>query len=384
MQPILTEYDYIIGGAGLAGLTLAFYLSKSEQLQHKKVLIIDPNRKDKNDRTWCFWSHKYLPHKDLPINHVWQKGKVIFNDDTIKETTISPYSYYQINGIDYYHWIKSEIAKNQNIHWLHEKIDDFNQGKVRTERRTILFSQHFFKAFYTANELSPSEIKGHFMWQHFYGQIIETKEDFFNPESFTYMDFRTPQPDNGLGFHYILPTAKNKALVEFTLFSQDLLPKEDYKSILQTFIETKLKPGPYSISEEEYNKIPMTTALNEVPKGKIIPIGTLAGTVKPSTGYAFLRTHQQLQEIIKQLESGANPKTYFSHSRFRFYDEVLMNVILTGKKGGLEVFESLFAQNKLQHLFAFLDEETNLFQDLKIMNSVPKKAFIKAVIEELT
>ena len=51
----MKKYDYIIAGAGLAGLMLALEMSKSS-LKNKKVLLVDKDPKNTNDRTWCFWA----------------------------------------------------------------------------------------------------------------------------------------------------------------------------------------------------------------------------------------------------------------------------------------------------------------------------------------
>jgi len=53
----MNDFDYIIAGGGAAGLSLAFYLSNSS-LKNKKVLIIDKDQKNKNDRTWGFWTSR--------------------------------------------------------------------------------------------------------------------------------------------------------------------------------------------------------------------------------------------------------------------------------------------------------------------------------------
>ena len=43
------------------------------------------------------------------------------------------------------------------------------------------------------------------------------------------MDFSVEQKGN-TRFMYVLPTSKNEALIEYTLFSKDLLPKEEYET----------------------------------------------------------------------------------------------------------------------------------------------------------
>ena len=50
-------YDYIITGAGAAGLMLAFRLSKDSFFDRKSILIIDPIKRITEDRTWSFWEN---------------------------------------------------------------------------------------------------------------------------------------------------------------------------------------------------------------------------------------------------------------------------------------------------------------------------------------
>jgi lycopene beta-cyclase len=48
------HYNYIIAGAGAAGLSLFMRLLQAPALQQQSVLIIDQQTKNSNDRTWCF------------------------------------------------------------------------------------------------------------------------------------------------------------------------------------------------------------------------------------------------------------------------------------------------------------------------------------------
>jgi lycopene beta-cyclase len=48
-------YDYIIVGAGAAGLMLANAMALDPFFSDKRILILDKDPKEANDRTWCFW-----------------------------------------------------------------------------------------------------------------------------------------------------------------------------------------------------------------------------------------------------------------------------------------------------------------------------------------
>ncbi len=50
---------------------------------------------------------------------------------------------------------------------------------------------------------------------------------------------------------------------------------------------------------------------------------------------------------------------------------------------GDKLFAQLFKNNSPQSVFKFLDNETSLTEDLKIMNSVSLKTFLPATIKEI-
>jgi lycopene beta-cyclase len=67
--------------------------------------------------------------------------------------------------------------------------------------------------------------------------------------------------------------------------------------------------------------------------------------------------------------------------RFWWYDSILLNVLVKNRSTGKEVFTRLFKYNNAAAIFAFLDEQTNIFQELKITNTVPRLPFLKAMAD---
>ncbi|RZK28105.1 MAG: FAD-dependent oxidoreductase, partial [Hymenobacter sp.] len=58
-------YDYLLVGGGAAGLSLAYHLAQEPSLASKRVLLIEPEAKDQNDRTWSFWADAPTPFDGL-------------------------------------------------------------------------------------------------------------------------------------------------------------------------------------------------------------------------------------------------------------------------------------------------------------------------------
>ena len=68
------EYDYVFCGTGASASLLLLELHQNNLLQHANVLLIDPDKKDKRDKTFCFWADADDPIAvDLKslISHTW-------------------------------------------------------------------------------------------------------------------------------------------------------------------------------------------------------------------------------------------------------------------------------------------------------------------------
>jgi len=101
------------------------------------------------------------------------------------------------------------------------------------------------------------------------------------------MDFR-PHGNHPTAFTYLLPFTTTKALVEYTLFSKNLLQENDYDDALKNYIHHFLHLQNYNVLHHEFGIIPMSTQRFSPGKGNVINIGTAGGQKqKASTGYTF-------------------------------------------------------------------------------------------------
>jgi lycopene beta-cyclase len=377
------KYDYIIAGTGAAGLSLAFYMANSA-LKNKKVLLIDKENKQKNDRTWCFWQKETSPYEEI-IFHQWKN--IFFRSKTFTATIpIEPYRYKMIRGEDFYHFTKNFIQKNTAYEFLQAEIKDFDkiknlvcttQGNFQADwifDGTWLFSENFVRK------------RGyHYFYQHFKGWFVETPTATFEPDTMYYMDFAVPQKAGEVRFGYVLPFSQTRALIEFTIFSDNLLSEQAYLTELKNYVENILKITNYTIYDEEFGIIPMfDNGFGEPISEKIIPIGTKAGAAKSSTGFAFDRIQRQSKKIVADLLAGKTPQMYKYSYKYRLYDSALLNVIARNRLPSEEVFARMFAKHPHSRIFRFLDEESSFWKDdLPIMAKMPWKPFISAIVENL-
>jgi len=370
-------YDYIICGAGAAGLSLAIKLCESEFID-KNILVIDKSKKDQNDRTWCFWE-KGAGRFDTILKHKWPK--ILFaNNDFSKEINIAPYTYKMMRGLDFYQFCMNKIEKSNHITFLNEDIATVQKGSVITQNNT-------YKAKYIFTSIIDFEVEQtstNYVAQHFGGWYIKTQVKQFDTEVATFMDFRNQEVQQ-CRFAYVLPFSDSEALVEIASFSNDLISDQVYDEMLQKYISVQLGVEEYEIVEKEYGNIPMTVfEFEKYNQEGLYYIGTAGGAVKASTGYAFDKIQKQTDVIISQMRAGKeiNPTAGF-HPKYRWMDRIFLNVLLKNRHPMDDVFGRIFKKVPAKDAFAFLAEHSSLAQDLKVIQASPKLPFIKALVHTM-
>jgi lycopene beta-cyclase len=380
------EYDFIISGMGCAGISLLLHLMQEPTISNKKILLVDADSKSSNDHTWCFWESKVGFLNNLVCNK-WKK--LIFHTPKASiPLDINPYNYKMIRGIDLYDYAKNITLKRTKVTWL--KADVSSVGS-ENKLAFVMADGEKYTAKYVFNSILFDEDKKAFekdncykLLQHFKGWVIETKQPVFNTDEATFMDFRVGQ-ERGATFVYVLPTSTTKALVEYTFFNEELLDKTAYDDLLKNYLQQYWNLNDYTITETEYGVIPMTNHRFKQQDGNVINIGTAGGWTKASSGFTFQFIQKNVESIVKALVEDKFPKVKkgLLERRFDLYDSTLLNVLINGKMSGREVFYQLFSKQKIKTILRFLDNESSLGEDLKILGSVPTSIFLPAALKEL-
>lgn len=374
------NYDIIIAGAGCAGLSLAYQIFLNKNLR-LNILIIDPDKKNRNDRTWSFWEKS-----DGPFESIVCKKWGSFEFSSSEKThlfNISPYQYKLIRGIDFYQFIKTAIGNDSRFTWLCDSITDIvsrqQSAKATTKTHGSFQAKWLFNSIYKTENIKA--IAPHYLMQHFVGWLIETEKPVFDEDIPVFMDFSVA-PGNEPHFMYVLPYSSHKALVEYTVFSETLLPHHQYEAGIETYLHNRYHLQTYTIHKKESGIIPMTDASFKRHQQRIINIGTAGGDTRASTGYTFLNIQHSARQIATLLAQNKPPIPANSiPRRHRFYDSTLLHVLADQKNNGPEVFEKLFVRNKPSDLLSFLDNSSSLLTDLRILLSVPSSTFLSAAIQ---
>ena len=376
-----THYDYIISGTGCAGLSLAMHLMAQKSLQQKHILLVDEAEKGHNDRTWCFWE----TGKGFFESIVCQQWKSLhFYSDTFSDTlSITPYRYKMIRGIDFYSYCLEELKKHPTVTFLQGKVERlFSDEKtgVVVDGKTFTADYVFNSILFQKPALNKNDV---WLLQHFKGWLINTKENAFDVGAATLMDFRISQKQ-GTAFCYVLPFSPTRALVEYTLFTPSLLPPEAYDDALKAYIKDHLKIEQYSIEETEFGVIPMTNHRFVQRQNNIINIGTAGGQTKGSSGYTFYFIQQHSRQLVESLVQNRHPFVAAAPKRFHFYDSVLLQVLDQESLPGKDIFTTMFQKNSPQDVLAFLNNQSSLSTELRIISTLPTFPFLKAALRQMS
>lgn len=351
----------------------------SGQFTDQRVLIIDKDQKNKNDRTWCFWEKSDGIFQ--PVVHKEWKELSFFSHGFQKKFSTHPYKYKMVRGVDFYRYCHAEIGRHPNFQMRTSEITGIFSDQEKTGVELSNGDTYFCKKIFSSVLPEPPAAEGKtWLLQHFKGWVVETPDKAFDPQSATMMDFRTAQ-ENGATFCYVLPLSDRKALVEYTIFSENVLDKEVYDMKLKEYIGNVLGIGAYRICEEEFGVIPMTDHSFKTEERNVVYIGTAGGQTKGSTGYTFNFIQKHSREIVNALTGkGEVAKTKRRHL---FYDSVLLGVLENKLVPGEEVFTKMFRHNQPAAIFRFLDNESSLAEEIGIIRTLPTLPFLKAAVSKI-
>lgn len=367
-----SHYDLVFTGWGASTCILLIELDKNSLLENKNILIIEPSDKLENDKTFCFWAEKkdeiYQNFKSI-ISNSWTSIQINNNNSSL----IDPVEYFHVDSKDLYNWARKIIEK-YNIDHKREKVNLIEyQSKIK-----ITTSESDYLSEWVFDSRPPNFKKlinnQYNISQSFFGLKVNFTEKKLNPDVYHMMDFRVSQK-KATQFVYILPYSINSALVELTRFGKELLEEEEAREILDVFLKKNF--GHYEIIDSEQGIIPMSSVLpKQISINKWVHIGTRAGNVKPSTGYAFKNMFNHAKLICENGRlSSAKVKT---NKRFHFYDQLLLIILTLWPNKGKYIFERLFEIKSARFILKFLDEKTSFTEDLSMFSKLQIGLFIKA------
>jgi len=382
----IEEFDHVFIGSGCAALSLAYRMSLSPALREQSVLLIDPAPKNQNDRTWCSWEARSVDLFSGVESHSWEKMS-FFSKAGIEVASESlPFRYRMIRGDRFYSGVLSQLASARAT-FVSDRVVavDVDRREVSTASGQVFRARRMI--FNSSEQWSgvtrPSRYE---IWQHFYGIRIRAKRPVFDPERVHFMDFRTHQ-EPGVCFLYVLPSGAAEALVEHTVFSSGISSQEFHRERIESYLKLclGLSEGDYEVMDEESGRIPMSAARFPLARSdQFLNIGSAGGLIKASTGYTFNRIQRDSELILEKLENPTRGlRRVRTPDRFRFYDDLFLNILGSAPQEMPGVFSQLFQRNPLPRILRFLDEDSTLVEEVRIFFGLPWKPFLRALWRHL-
>ena len=166
------DFDIVIIGAGLSGLSLAIEIIKRTKFT---VLLLEKKRKLQKDKNWCFWNYP----KNIfttKYNNSWENIKIFANREEILKSD-GCFKYLRLSSDKFYDLSFKLLKNNKNckikFNSKIKKISEKNDFvKILVNDKTVTCNILF-------NSI-PKPIISNELKQHFLGLEVTSNKKVFN------------------------------------------------------------------------------------------------------------------------------------------------------------------------------------------------------------
>ena len=372
-----TDWDVVIAGGGLGGLSLAVELAQPE-FSHLRVLVLEKRSAYTRDRTWSYWHTHTHRYSGLERKR-WNSWRLSFKGVSAEHLGSSAYCTMDANA--FYDFAVAQIALAPNVQLkMNVAVADVIAGdtpKVVLQDGTLVTSAWVMDGRPNAAPLTSS------LCQHFEGWEIETPTDCFDDSAVELMNFQPAK--NGLHFLYVLPYGPRQALVETTWMSA-FSHRPDYTSELRDYLQSRYGISDYKCVYKEAGCLDLQARTRQAAalngRGKVVAIGKAAGTLRASTGFAFLETIAEARRIAScfskvNLADVAVPP-YRRDWLDAWMDKIFCDGLQADWPRAPEFFMAMFKGVSPGTWVSFLSGRPSMMQRLQVSLQLPKLHFLRA------
>ncbi len=379
-----SHFDIVIAGGGLSGLAMAVELAQP-QFAHLNVLLVEQRTEYQRDRTWSFWVDGAHRHAHLE-RAAWARWRVAHAG--AEAVCSGNHAYRTIDADAFYADALAQIKAAAHI--------ELRLGAAVASAsndwpcRVALASGEQVHTSLLIDARPGSTARPAALAQHFAGWEIETDVDLFDPSTLDLMDF-TPARD-GLHFFYVLPYGPRRALVEATWVSAPGL-HHDYTAQLERYVARRWGKLSYRRVYEEQGSLALDPVAADAQNGPIVKIGRAAGTLRPSTGFAFRETLAHCARLAQQIgecrfpmtdPASRRPLQPFRRSAIdRWMDRWFMRVLAADWLAAPAIFLALFRYTPPDRLIRFLSGQASCGDRAAVAASLPKRRFLLSLFQSL-
>ncbi|EME55091.1 lycopene cyclase family protein [Amycolatopsis decaplanina] len=363
----------LIAGGGLSGLSLVAHLvARPEPLG--PIVVVDDGRRPLATVGWASWSAE-PGLLDEAVSRTFDRLRVHAAGRS-RIVGLGRYKYRFVRGDDLAAAVTKSAERHGDVVFRPGRITEIRQAGEGAEAVVDGESLRADWVFDSVLRPGPAQVDG---WLIFRGWHVCTAGPAFDSAVPTFFDFRTSQ-GRAASFVYVLPRGPQEALVEHTSFapphSQGVPRPKEQRSALREYLSTVLGLRDYTVTREESASLPLFASAVDRRCGSILAIGTKAGLVKASTGYAFHRIQADSAAIARSLAVRGHPFDLpRPKPRHLLFDATLLDVVAREPAQLERVFAALFDRSSAEPVLRFLDEESSLAQEAKLFVRLPPSLY---------
>ena len=371
------DTDVAIVGGGCAGLSLAMRLAGADL----RVTVVEPRAHYEEDRTWSFWRTAADPFVDC-VRASWDRWAVSADGERVVRG--SPVLRYQtLSARAVYDRALGRCHDAANVE-LRSATAVEGDPKPAGDDLAVATAAGELRAGVVVDTRPPAGPPG--FGQYFVGHEVAVDGAAFDDRTVELMAFGEPRTDR-IDFLYVLPFARDRALVEATSFA----PAPPLRAALQAQLDdavTACTDGrPVECVRREAGFIPMRAgdARRAATTGepRWLRAGVAGGAARPSTGYAFQRIQRQSDLLAAALRArGAAPPAppALDGPVTRGMDALFLKVLRRWPEAGPHLFRQLFAHAPADRLERFLSGSTASQDRLAVVGALPPTPFLRALL----
>lgn len=325
------------------------------------------------------------------VSKRWRHWRVA---ETKHSVSNNEYGYHCIKAADFFDYCFKRFANHGKVTMFFNKaVDDFAVGTSTVTVRSDDFSITATHGFDSRPPPLTNVGRGSLL-QCFTGAWVESTEPIFCPQTAHLMaDIKTV--GDAIQFIYILPLSRREALIEVTQFSPKAESLQHLKQMTLEVLDT-FGLGHEAVTGWEGGILPMTnhiapTIVDEQgnnTSNQWRNIGIRGNCIRAATGYAFSKIQQDSLRIARQITGHKmaaykEKKTLVNAGLYTWLDSIFLMALTQRPELAPEVFKRMARGTTGEQFARFMTERASALDLLKVISSMPKRAFVRAAWETM-
>jgi lycopene beta-cyclase len=375
----MSQYDFVIVGAGFSGVMLARRLLANPGLTGPRILLVDRHLTGGGRTTFAFWSQRptVLDRWELAS---WRRLRVIGHDERIRTLGLDGWRYRAVSWDHARAELLGKLADDPRVTLVQATVEEVRDGpdvaRVRVGDAWVSGRFVFDSRPRRTGEdrVGPASRRALTLYQSFRGIWVRTEEVDVDVSAATLLDFSADDgPD--LGFAYVLPVDRRSAMV----MAVRMGPGADMPDP-EPAVPRELGQDDWEVVGQECGVTALITPAPARRDGaRVLAIGGRGGRVRASTGYAVTRILADTEMIAASLLDRGHPFAIPADPRRdRLLDAIWLHALATNRANLEPAFLALFTGVPIGAVLRFLDGRSDSGDLLRVVRALPQGPFLQA------